>query len=374
MIVKSLNLKSFRNFKDEIFVPCQGVNVIYGDNAQGKTNLLEALWLFTGSKSFRSSKDLELIPIKSQDNFAELSLSFFGKKREQTMQIKIKDGKKQAILNDIEKSSVSKLTGEFLSVCFFPDDLSLIKDSPRERRKFIDSVLSSLYPKYLNYLSDYNKVLSQRNAILKDLRFNSSLLDMLDVYDSQLTVFGSNILFKRNEILKELMEITKEIYTGISEKKEELKYKYVSTIENFREDMSLEEIKSLYEKSLLNSRKQDIASGFTEIGAHRDDIDFFINDLSAKSFGSQGQQRSIVLSLKLAISPLIESKTGEKPVILLDDVMSELDKSRKEYILNHIKDNQIFLTCCDKNDLAGLNQGKSFFIKNGKIEKTEEFI
>lgn len=375
MVIKSLELKSFRNFKDENFFPCDSVNVIYGDNAQGKTNLLEALWLFTGSKSFRSSKDMELIPIGSEERgFANISLKFFGKKREQTAEIKIKDGKKQVFLNDIEKPSVSKLAGEVLGVCFFPGDLALIKESPNGRRKFIDSVLSQLFPKYSSYLADYGKILMQRNALIKDIKYNPSIMEMLEIYDEQLTIYGANIIFKRNEILKELMELASEIYKGISDEKEELSFRYVSSIEGFREDLPLEEIKRLYMAQLLKDRQKDIVSGCTESGAHRDDIDFFINGLSAKSFGSQGQQRSTVLSLKLALSPLIERKTGEVPIILLDDVMSELDKKRKEYILNHIKNNQIFITCCDKNDLQGLKYGKSFLIKSGKIEKEEEFF
>ena len=384
MIIKSLSLDSFRNFKEEKLIPCDGVNVIYGDNAQGKTNILEAIWLFTGSKSFRSSRDQDYIPIKpnsfSDDAldmiinspYARLELEFFGRSRLQNAKIQIKDGKKKAFLNEIEKSSISKLSGEFLGVYFFPGDLSIVKDSPSVRRKFIDGVLSSLYPKYISYLSDYNKLLLQRNALLKDIKYNNSLFDILSAYDSQLVVYGANIIMQRKKALNSLIDIAREIYDGISDQREEFSFRYLPGLEGYNEDMTLDELKSAYGSCLKAELKQDIASGCTFSGAHRDDIEFFINGVSAKNFGSQGQQRSIALALKLALSPLIHSITGERPVIILDDVMSELDKKRKEYILNHVKDNQIFISCCDKNDLVGLEKGKSFLIKNGKIESTQE--
>ena len=371
MIINSLKLTNFRNFSQTEFNPCENVNIIYGDNAQGKTNLIEAIWLFTGAKSFRSSKDLEYINFSS--DFCTLSLDFFANKREQNALIKITKNKKTAFLNDIEKPSVTKFAGEFLCVEFSPVDLSLVKESPVLRRKFIDGAIGQLTPKYISYLGEYTKVLNQRNALLKDLKFNSSLYDMIDLWDVQLYTIGANIIFLRNKYLKKLREKAKPIYNGISDLKEQLDIKYSCSFDGYNEDMPLDVIKEIYHKNLKENIKQDISAGSTGIGIHRDDIDFFVDKKSLKAFGSQGQQRSCVLALKLAQCKVIEESTQNNPIILLDDVMSELDNKRKDYILNHIKDKQVFISCCDKTYFDNIKNGKSFLIKNGEIAKIDEY-
>ncbi|MEG1994196.1 MAG: DNA replication and repair protein RecF, partial [Oscillospiraceae bacterium] len=297
MIINSLKLTNFRNFAKTEFSPCESVNIIYGDNAQGKTNLLEAIWLFTGAKSFRGAKDLEYINFKQ--DFCTLDLDFFANKRQQNAQIKITKNKKTAFLNDIEKTSVTKLAGEFLCVAFSPVDLSLIKDSPSLRRKFIDGAIGQLTPKYISYLGEYTKVLNQRNALLKDIKYNSSLYEMLDLWDTQLQTIGANIIFLRNKYLNNLREKAIPIYSGIADLKEVLDIKYSCSFDGYIDNMELEQIKDIYHKRLKDTIKQDIVLGSTSIGVHRDDIDFFVDNKSLRSFGSQGKQRSCFLALKL---------------------------------------------------------------------------
>ena len=372
MIIKGLTLTNFRNFPQTTVTPCEHINIFYGDNAQGKTNLLEAIWLFTGAKSFRGAKDNEFIEFDKE--FCSLSLDFYAEGREQNAQIKLSKTKKVVSLNDIEKTSVTKLAGEFLSVAFSPTDLALIKESPTQRRKFIDGAIGQIKPRYISYLGEYVKVLTQRNAVLKDLKFNASLHDMLDLWDEQITQIGANILSLRNQYIRQLRLYSVPIYEGICEGKEHLDMHYHCSIEGYNEEMSLPEIKEIYAKQIRASRKEDILTGSTNVGAHRDDILFYLDHKLIKSFGSQGQQRSVVLALKLAQCQVISSQTKSEPIILLDDVMSELDNKRKDYLLNHIKDKQVFITCCDKSYFDNLKQGKSFLIHQGGLQEVNQII
>lgn len=362
MNVTKLEIASFRNIGQEVINPCGEVNIIYGDNAQGKTNLLESIWLFTGCRSFRSSKDSELINFNSSKSI--LSLDFYGYEREQSLYLEIEKGRK-FMLNGVKQSSASKIMGEFLAVVFSPIHLSLVKDGPYERRKFLDIAISQLKPKYATTLSHYNKALAQRNMLLKDIVFHSELYDTLDVWEDRIAFYAGEIIRQRIGYINRLSKFASEIYEGISNGKEKLEISYYQQCSAFGNDKRelYENIKNL----LFASRKNDISTGFTSVGPHRDDISIKIDGLAARNYGSQGQQRSAALALKLGEAAVIKDFSHEQPVALLDDVMSELDISRQNYILNHIRDWQVFITCCDPNSVKNLKYGKAFEMHNGKI-------
>lgn len=362
MTVNSVKIKNFRNIADLSFTADNGVNVIYGENAQGKTNILESIWLFTGCKSFRGAKDNELI--KFGEDFSKINLEFSDNLREKKSEIIIADKKKNASLNGVSLRSTAELIGSFYAVIFSPVHLSLIKDGPSARRKFLDTALCQLKPSYAEHLAGYKRALVQRNALLKDLHLNSELYDMLDTWDDQLARFSACVIKERLQYIDLLSDYSKNIYLGISENKEEFSVFYSK---NISKDYSVKDIYLSEIENLKNSRKEDIFSKTTTVGPHRDDLEILINNVSARSFGSQGQQRSCALALKLGESEIIKKVTGETPVALLDDVMSELDEKRQDYVLNHINDRQVFLTCCDPSQVLRLCGGKSFLIKGGEI-------
>lgn len=362
MKVSRLTLKNYRNIKDLVFEPSDGINIIFGENAQGKTNLIEALWLFTGCKSFRTNKDAELVAFN--ESFSVAELEFYAFEREQTAKI-INEKKRKAFLNGVELSSPSKLIGEFTTVVFSPVHLSLIKDGPSARRRFVDVALCQLKPRYASFLQKYNKALQQRNFLLKDVSYHSELLDTLDVWDERLCQLAAAIIKERINYIKNLTPAAKDIYSGLSDGKEELDI-YYSSQADFN-SLNEDEIYFKLRELIKNNRKEDIIQKSTSVGPHRDDIEITVNGLSARSFGSQGQQRSCAIALKLGEAEIVSSFTGEKPVALLDDVMSELDESRQDYILNKIKDWQVFITCCDENQVLRLCEGKTFEMKDGKL-------
>lgn len=359
MIVKGVDIDNFRNIEKMNILPCENVNVIYGENAQGKTNIIESLWLFTGCRSFRGSKDKEMI--KFGEKRAKINLDFFSDNREQKMKIEI--GEKKIIsLNDIPFSSPSKSVGEFLAVVFSPVHLSLIKDGPSERRKFIDIAISQLRPQYASFLTKYNRVIAQRNALLKDIHLSRELFDMLDIFDEEAATYAAKIAFYRTSYLSKLTEEVSNIYSGLSSGKEKISLEYIQCEEreNFTD-------KDAYLEKIKEARKTDIMTGTTSVGVHREDIEIKIDGNSARKYGSQGQQRSCALALKLGEASMIKNTTSQQPIALLDDVMSELDVSRQDYILNHIKDWQVFITCCEPHTISHLKEGKSFHIENGKV-------
>lgn len=362
MTVNSVKIKNFRNIADLSFTADNGVNVIYGENAQGKTNILESIWLFTGCKSFRGAKDNELI--KFGEDFAKINLDFCDNSREKKSEITIADKKKNASLNGVSLRSTAELIGSFYAVIFSPVHLSLIKDGPSARRKFLDTALCQLKPSYAEHLAGYKRALVQRNALLKDLHLNSELYDMLDTWDDQLARYSALVIKERLQYVDLLSDYSKSIYSGISENKESFSVFYSK---NICKDISVKDIYLSEIENLKNSRKEDILSKTSTVGPHRDDLEILINNVSARSFGSQGQQRSCALALKLGESEIIKKVTGETPVALLDDVMSELDEKRQDYVLNHINDRQVFLTCCDPSQVLRLCGGKSFLIKGGEI-------
>ena len=362
MKVNSIKLNNFRNISSIELEACDGVNVIYGENAQGKTNILEAMWLFTGCKSFRGAKDAELI--KFNEDFARISLDFSDNIREKNSQITIGNKKKSVLHNGVVLNSSAELIGSFYSVIFSPAHLSLIKDGPSQRRKFLDTALCQLKPSYAQKLALYKKALLQRNALLKDINLNSGLYDMLDMWDEQLAKYSATVILERLKYIDILSQYSHRIYSGISENKEDFSVAYSRDTDK---NISIEDLYSMELENIKKSRKEDVIYKTTSVGPHRDDLNILINGFSARSFGSQGQQRSCALALKLGESEIIKKITGETPVALLDDVMSELDEKRQDFILNHITDRQVFLTCCDPSQVLRLCGGKSFLIKGGEI-------
>ena len=363
MKVNSVELNNFRNISALRLEANEGVNVIYGENAQGKTNILEGIWLFTGCKSFRGAKDSDLI--RFGEDFSKINLSFSDNTREKRTDIIIGNKKKNISLNDVPLKSSAELIGSFYAVIFSPSHLSLIKDGPSERRRFIDTALCQLKPSYAESLARFRHTLQQRNALLKDIYLNSQLYDLLDTLDIQLAEYSARVIGERLKYIDILSRYSGEIYSGISENREKISVKYSRT--DIDKEISLGDLREIELQNLKNARKEDVINKITTVGPHRDDLEILINNVSARSFGSQGQQRSCALALKLGESEIIKNVTGETPVALLDDVMSELDEKRQDYVLNHINDRQVFLTCCDPSQVLRLCGGKSFLIKGGEV-------
>lgn len=361
MKINALELENYRNI-EKLSLTFDDVNIIYGENAQGKTNLIEAIYLFTGAKSFRGVRDKELI--KFGCDFSRLKIDFTNKSRKQTAEIAIKN-KREATLNGVKKKSPVLLGEELKAVIFSPVHLSMIKDGPGERRKFADSALCQIKSGYRNILKEYNKALAQRNSLLKDIAFNSSLFDMLYIWDKSFAKYGAKIIYQRQKYIEALIPYAKEIFNGLSNGREDIDLVLTGAFDY--KNLTLDEIENKMMIALQNNRQVDMIMKITTIGPHRDDIEILINGKSARKYGSQGQQRSCVLALKLAEASLLREKTQDEPVALLDDVMSELDEGRQDYILNHIKDWQVFITCCDPASVLRLKQGKTFHIENGKL-------
>ena len=357
MIVRALAYDGFRNLKAGFLEPCETVNVIYGDNAQGKTNLLEAVWMFCGSKSFRTVKDRELIAFDGPR--ARLRLDFYGAGRDQQAELLI-DDRRRATLNGVPLGTANKLAGAFCAVVFSPVHLSLIKDGPAMRRRFIDTAICQLRPRYGPLILDYIKTLDQKNALLKDLYRYPQMEDMLDVWDEKLAVLNSAIIEHRMAYTEKLKGYAAAFYNGFSMDREQLVLTY-STI-----DCAKVEKEAILQK-LREARAQDIKQGHCTIGVHRDDLLIEIGGVKSRPFASQGQQRSAVLSLKLAEAQILKEAIDETPVILLDDVLSELDTNRQRYILNHLTGFQVFLTCCDPSVFLRQEVGRAFCVEDGVV-------
>ena len=367
MIVSRLSFDGFRNLQTGVIEPVHGVNILYGSNAQGKTNLLESLWLFTGSRSFRGAKDSEMVGFNADK--AKLHLNFTAFEREQEADIDIQ-ARRTVRLNGIAKPSASKLAGEFCAVVFSPVHLSLIKDGPEGRRKFLDAAYCQVKPGYVAVLSDYQRTLSQRNALLKCMRTQSGLEPQLSLWNQRLATSGAQVFAARTAYIRKLSGIAAAIYDGLSRGRETLTIAYTSPAGY--DQLSPKDMAQVLYEQLEQAVSADIAVGFTTIGPHRDDLLVNIGDRSAKIYGSQGQQRSAVIALKLAEASVLRDVTGEQPIALLDDVMSELDVFRQDYILNHIHGWQVFLTCCDPATVPRLSEGKAYYIENGTV--SEAFV
>lgn len=366
MIVESLLLQNFRNIEAMEICPSPGINVIYGKNAQGKTNLLESIWLFTGLKPFRGAKDKEMVQFGKAE--ARIFMKYFNDSRQQTAEIRI-GNTKRAEIGKIPCKSNTELVGNFLGSIFLPENLDLVQSGPSERRRFINQALCQLKPKYSENLSSFNRIILQRNTLLKDIPFHRELEDTLEIWDEKMADISAAIIIERVSYIKNMTPFICDFYSGISGGREEMEIQYEPSFK--LEGKNKSEIKEEILRNLTLKRKEDISAGYTTVGPHRDDIGIFLNGIPVKNFGSQGQQRSCALSLKMSEAAMIREISGKQPVILLDDVMSELDSGRQDYILNHIENWQVFITCCEPNSIFYSKKsdavGKMFEIKEGKI-------
>ena len=364
MNVENHVIKNYRNIEYMELEPVNGINVIYGENGHGKTNIIESLWLFTGCNSFRTRKNIELI--KDNEKFSDLNMNFYSYDREQSARLIIED-KKEAYLNGIKQISQRKFLGEFQAVVFSPSVLSIVNDGPSEKRKFIDVAISLIRPNYAVLLSKYTKAVLQRNALLRQISLTSRGEELLFAFDEEIARYGGRIINYRIKYLDELKELSPDIYSGISKGREKMKIEYINSIKEKGEtDVQWSEI--LY-NSLINDHEKDIARQVTSRGPHKDDIDIFLNDKSARTYGSQGQKRTCALALKISEAAILKNTSGEQPVALLDDVMSELDEKRQRYLIKYFDGWQVFVTCCDKAHLRKIKSDKVFKISDGKIKE-----
>lgn len=370
MYVTGLRYENYRNLEDGSISPSQGIHVIYGENAQGKTNLLEALWLFTGGHSFRGAKDAEiprLMPKTGKNaEFCRLHLEFFSEERLQKAQLTIQNGKRSSVINGVEKKSGAALVGKVCAVIFSPEHLQLVKNGPSLRRNFVDGAICQMQPGYAKILSTYRRTLLQRNTLLKDIPRHSELLDTIDVWDMRLAKFGGSVMVRRAEYIRRLAPEIARIYQGISQNREMIDLTYEPSVEAPEQEQAAQQ--ALYQ-ALVKGRDTDLRAGHTATGPHRDDLRIQINGISARMYASQGQQRSAVLAMKLAEAQILFEKTTEAPIILLDDVMSELDAGRQDYLLNHLHDRQVFITCCAPETVRLLEQGKRYHVEDGTVQE-----
>lgn len=342
MIIKSIELSNYRNYENLEIHFDQGTNILYGDNAQGKTNILEAAYLSGTTKSHKGSKDKEIIEFGKDESHIRTIVRKNDKDYQIDMHLRRNKAKGVAI-NQIPIKKASELFGILNIVFFSPEDLNIIKNGPSERRRFMDLELCQLDKIYLSDLSKYNKILMQRNHLLKDIHFRPELEDTLSMWDMQLVSFGKKIIKKRKKFVEELNAIIGDIHLKISGGREHLIIKYDANIDD-----------SLFEDELMKARIKDLKLAQTTVGPHRDDMLFSVDDIDIRKFGSQGQQRTSALSLKLSEIDLVKKSIHNTPVLLLDDVLSELDSNRQNYLLNSISDIQTIITC------TGLNE----FVKN----------
>lgn len=357
MIIQSLELKDYRNYRSLSIEFNKNINILFGNNAQGKTNILEALYMCATTKSHKGSKDKEMIRFKQDE--AHLRLYLQKKEISHKIDMHLKKNKTKGVAIDgisIKKSS--ELFGLLNIVFFSPEDLSIIKNGPSERRKFMDLELCQLDKIYFYNLSKYNKILVQRNNLLKQIKSNPSLIDTLDIWDEQLVNYGINIIKKREEFIVLLNKIIYQIHQKLTGGLEKIKVEY---------DPSVKEKE--FHKELSKKRELDLKNLYTYVGPHKDDISFYVNGIDIRKFGSQGQQRTAALSLKLAEIELVKKIINDTPILLLDDVLSELDKNRKNYLLDSINDVQTIITCTGLDEFINgrIHVNKIFEVNNGVV-------
>ena len=331
----------------------KNINIIYGDNAQGKTNILEAIFLCSFGKSFRTTKEKEMIKFNEDRCLVEI----FYQKKDRNGKIKIEIGnKKQISINGVKVKKLSELLGNINIVLFTPDDINILRDGPANRRRFLDMMIGQLKPNYVYNLNMYLKTIEQRNNYLRQIREENKPEKMLEIWDEKLTEYGNIIYNYRKQFMDLIAEKINEIHKKITEDKENIKIEYTSNCDSKEE----------YLKLLKQRRKLDIIKGFTTKGVHRDDFVIYINDKEVNTYGSQGQNRTVVLSLKLAELNVIYDLIGEYPILLLDDFMSELDENRRKNFLKNIENTQVILTGTDKIDLQNL-EFNLYNVKKGAI-------
>lgn len=362
MYLRSIELSQFRNYEKLDLKFDTGTNILYGDNAQGKTNILEAISVSGTTKSHKGSKDREMIRFGQEES--HIKTVVMKQNMEYQIDIHMKKNKTKGIaVNKMPLKKASELFGILNIVFFSPEDLNIIKNGPSERRRFLDAELCQLDKIYFSDLVKYNKVLNQRNKLLKDMVFRPDLKETLPLWDEQLLEYGKKIIRRRNEFIHELNEIVLDIHRKISGEREELLLKYEPNIDD-----------AFFQDELNRAKERDLKYCQTSVGPHRDDMLFSVSDIDIRKYGSQGQQRTSALSLKLAEIELVKKSIHETPVLLLDDVLSELDSNRQNYLLNSIHDIQTIITCTGLDEFVRnrFEINKIFNVVDGVVtEKTE---
>ena len=359
MIIESVDLQNYRNYEFLNMTFDNKINIIYGDNAQGKTNILESLYVCATSKSHRGSKDKDIIRFGNDEAHIKVMVKKHGMNYRLDMHLK-KNKTKGIAVNGIPIRRAVELFGIINIIIFSPEDMNIIKNGPSERRRFMDMELSQLDKIYLSNLVNYNKVVVQRNKLLKQLQFSgdSGLVDMLDVWDMQLVRYGSEIIKRRMDFIDNINSIIRPVHSKLSGNKEILNLRYIpcTTTDNFKDEV-------------IRSRERDIKFKMTNVGPHKDDVAFFINDKDVRKYGSQGQQRTCALSLKLAEIELVKKVINDTPVLLLDDVLSELDANRQNFLLDSIVDIQTIITCTGLDEFVNnrFSINRIFKVVNGVV-------
>jgi DNA replication and repair protein RecF len=361
MIIKLIELKNFRNYEELSLTLDEGTNIFYGDNAQGKTNILEAAYMSGTTKSHKGSKDRDMIRFGESESHLRTIVLRGAKEYQIDMHLKQNRAKGIAI-NKVPIKKASELFGILNMVFFSPEDLNIIKNGPSERRRFLDSELCQLDKIYLAELTAYNKILNQRNKLLKDMVFRPDLSDTLPVWDMQLVEAGKKIIRRRRQFVEELNEIVHGIHYRISGEKEELQLEYEPNIEDI-----------FFEDELNRAKAKDLKLCQTSVGPHRDDLRFSIQGVDIRKFGSQGQQRTSALSLKLSEIEIVRKSIHDTPILLLDDVLSELDSNRQNYLLNSITNTQTLITCTGLDEFVKnrFTINKVFEVVSGQVYERE---
>ena len=355
MYIKNIKLNNFRNYDDESIILQSGINVFYGDNAQGKTNILESIYISSMGKSFRTKKDKELIKLGKDNSIIEVEYEKID--REGKLKIDISD-KKNIFLNGVKLKKLSEILGKINIVMFSPDDINILKTGPSARRKFLDIMISQLRPAYVYNLNLFLKTLEQRNSYLRQIKYENKSKDMLYIWNEKLAFHAEKVFEFRKEYIEKIKNNINNIHSKITNENEFIKIKYISDCKS-KEEYLLE---------LEKNENLDIQKGYTCKGIHRDDFLVFINDKQVNIYGSQGQHRTVILSLKFCELEIVHDEIGEYPILLLDDFMSELDKKRRNNVLENIEGAQVLITCTDKLEL---NNVQEFNVVNGKLKKED---
>ena len=357
MYVESLELKNYRNYDRISLHFDRETNVLYGDNAQGKTNILEAIQLAATTKSHRGSRDREIIRFGEEESHLRMVLSRTGVSHRVDMHLR-KSRSKGIAIDGIPVKRSGELFGLVHTICFSPEDLSMIKNGPAERRRFMDMELCQMSRVYLHNISKYNRIVNQRNNLLRQIGYEPSLRSTLDIWDEQMISCGCSVIEERRAFIDKLNERTEAVHAGITAGREHLKIQYRPSTE--ADDFA---------GRLAAGRETDLRMKMTGVGPHRDDFAFMLGDVDLRKFGSQGQQRTAALSLKLAEIDFVRDSVGESPVLLLDDVMSELDSRRQNDLMNSMQDIQTIITCTGLDDLIRhrMNIDHIFYVENGNI-------
>jgi len=371
MYIKELVLNNFRNYSFESAVFTDGVNVIYGSNAQGKTNILEAVFYLAAGRSFRSAADKDLINLDCESSIIQAKIMSHG--RGQMLEARFCRGRRRVILaNDTKLKNASELSGRLTAVEFGPDDLNLIKDGAAIRRKLLDNCLSQLRPGYLAALTEFNKLYEHKTRILRDHYEKPSLLELLDDFNERLALQSARLIKYRAAFVKSLSIKATQIHKDFSGGCEDLTIKYKTVNDMPAAEMSSEDILHVLQKHQHEKFDAELKSGLCLSGSHKDDLLIDINGIPTRKFASQGQTRTASISIKLAERDIHYDNKGEYPVLLLDDVLSELDAFRRQYILSKITNGQVLITCCDEEVISDTGSSKMIHVNNGKIIRNSE--